>query len=53
MGDDETSLTKMYTDLPTRPIEMRMDGTRFIALDLHIVDKAGNATDLVLELNVV
>jgi len=53
IGSDETSLTKTYNDLPTRPIQTRPDGTRFIALDLRITDKAGNATDLVLELNVV
>jgi hypothetical protein len=50
---DQTQLTKAYTDLLTRPIQARTDGTRFIALDLRITDKAGNAADLVLELNVV
>jgi hypothetical protein len=37
----------------TRPVVERADGARYIALGFRITDRAGNATDVVLELNLV
>ena len=49
----ETSYSKSFHDLLTRPVVERADGTPYIALDFRVTDRAGNATDVVLELNLV
>ena len=47
----ETGFTRRFTDLLTRPVVTRDDGTQYIALDFQVKDRAGNATDVVLELS--
>jgi hypothetical protein len=49
----ETSYSKGFYDLATRPVVERPDGSRYIVLNFRITDRAGNATDVVLELNLV
>ena len=46
----ETTVTRTYTDLPSRPVQTRNDGTRFIALDFRTTDLAGNPVAATLEL---
>ena len=46
----ETGFTRRFTDLTTRPLLTRDDGSQYIALDFQVKDRAGNATDVVLEL---
>jgi hypothetical protein len=45
-----TKVTKTFTDLPSRPVQTRPDGTRFITLDFRTSDLAGNLVSQALEL---
>jgi hypothetical protein len=47
----KTLVTKTFTDLLSRPVQTRADGSRFITLDFRTSDLAGNPADSVLELN--
>ena len=46
----ETIVTHTYTDLSTRPVQTRPDGSRYIALDFQTSDLAGNLVSATLEL---
>ena len=47
----KTLVTKTFTDLPSRPVQTRPDGSRFILLDFRTSDLAGNPATSMLELN--
>ena len=45
----QITVTRTFTDLLSRPVQTRPDGTQFITLDFRTSDLSGNVLSAVLE----